>query len=55
MANKPKNAAVSILPTLLPELRTPSVLTGLANGSLLNQLEAEGRILVAPDGTIALP
>lgn len=53
LPGKNSNQAVSLLATIAPELRVPTVLNGLATGELIKRLAAEGRITVAADGTIS--
>lgn len=47
--------AAKLLAALPQELWIPSIQSGIATGKLLDMLAAEGRIVIAPDGTISLP
>jgi hypothetical protein len=45
----------ALVQALTPDMRSREILEGVATGALVKKLEAEGRIVVAADGTISLP
>jgi hypothetical protein len=49
------NSAATIVQAVPPELRLPELMNSIALGEFTKNAEAEGRIMVAADGTITLP
>jgi len=54
LVGKNRNDPASIITSLPPELRLAGILTSLATGDLIKDLQAAGTIEVATDGTISL-
>ncbi len=54
LIGKEKASVATILSSLPSEIRTSTVMTGVATGSLIDTLEAEGKIKVDGDGLIAV-
>ena len=54
LIGKEKASVATILSSLPSEIRTSTVMTGVATGSLIDTLEAEGKIKVDDSGVIAV-